>query len=68
VQAFERRGVLIHYIFLFTVIGALPLLFCLATIGAHLTWILTLYFNHRFFALSAHTGAKGMINIPKETV
>jgi phosphatidylglycerophosphate synthase len=53
VQAFQRRGILIHYIVLFTVIGALPLVFMLATIGAHLTWILTLYFNRRFFSQSA---------------
>jgi hypothetical protein len=39
VQAFQRRGILIHYIVLFTVIGALPLVFLLATLGAHLTWI-----------------------------
>ncbi len=68
VQAFEKRGVVIHYVVLFTLIGALPLLFCLATVGAHLTWILTLYFNHRFFAQSPKIGAKQIINIPKETV
>jgi len=49
VQGFQRRGILVHYIILFTVIGALPAVFVLATLGAHLTWILTLYFNHRFF-------------------
>ena len=53
VQAFQRRGILIHYIVLFTVIGALPLVFLLATLGAHLTWILTLYFNRRFFSKSS---------------
>ena len=53
VQAFQRRGILIHYIVLFTVIGALPLVFLLATLGAHLTWILTLYFNRRFFSQSS---------------
>jgi phosphatidylglycerophosphate synthase len=50
VQGFQRRGILIYYIVLFTVVGALPLLFVLATLGAHLTWILTLYFNRRFFS------------------
>lgn len=50
VQAFQRRGVMIHYIVLFTIIGALPVLFFLATVGAHLTWIVILYFNRRFFA------------------
>jgi phosphatidylglycerophosphate synthase len=68
VHAFEKRGVIIHYVVLFTLIGALPLLFCLATVGAHLTWILTLYFNHRFFAQSPKTDAKRIINIPRETV
>lgn len=49
VQAFQRRGILIHYIVLFTIVGLLPLIFLLATVGAHLTWILTLYFSRRFF-------------------
>jgi phosphatidylglycerophosphate synthase len=53
VQAFEKRGVMIHYIVLFTVFGGLQLLFLLAAIGAHLTWILALYFNRRFFAVKA---------------
>ncbi|HWW13597.1 MAG TPA: CDP-alcohol phosphatidyltransferase family protein [Candidatus Dormibacteraeota bacterium] len=53
VQAFQRRGILIHYIVIFTVIGALPLVFLLATLGAHLTWILILYFNRRFFSQSS---------------
>lgn len=60
VQAFQKRGVMIFYIFLFTVVGALPLLFCLATLGAHLTWILILYFNHRFFAQSLATSTNGI--------
>src|SRR6202007_109930 len=53
VQAFQRRGIMIHYIVLFTVIGALPLVFFLATVGAHLTWIVILYFNRRFFSKSS---------------
>jgi phosphatidylglycerophosphate synthase len=52
VQAFQRRGILIHYIVLLTILGLLPLIFLLATLGAHLTWILTLYFNRRFFMRS----------------
>jgi phosphatidylglycerophosphate synthase len=49
VQGFQRRGILIHYVVLFTVLGGLPVLFYLATLGAHLTWTLALYYNHRFF-------------------
>jgi phosphatidylglycerophosphate synthase len=48
-QAFQKRGVMIHYVVLFTVLGGLPVLFYLATLGSHLTWTLSLYFNHRFF-------------------
>jgi phosphatidylglycerophosphate synthase len=66
VQAFQRRGVMIHYIVLFTIIGALPVLFVLATVGAHLTWIVILYFNRRFFAQPAEGGAKSNVNTFKE--
>jgi phosphatidylglycerophosphate synthase len=55
VQAFQKRGVMIHYVLIFTVIGALPLLFLLAALGAQLTWILSLYFNRRFFAAKVNT-------------
>lgn len=54
IQAFQKRGVMIHYIVLFTVFGGLRLLFLLAAIGAHLTWILSLYFNRRFFAMKTN--------------
>jgi len=67
-QAFIRRGILVHYVVIFTVIGALPLLFLFATLGAHLTWILTLYFNRRFFARPFHTGATPTVNMIKETL
>jgi phosphatidylglycerophosphate synthase len=55
VQGFQRRGILIHYIVIFTILGLLPVVFLLATIGAHLTWILTLYFNRRFFSNSSRS-------------
>jgi phosphatidylglycerophosphate synthase len=55
VQAFQRRGILIIYIVVFTILGLLPLVFMLATVGAHLTWILTLYFNRRFFSHSSRS-------------
>jgi phosphatidylglycerophosphate synthase len=67
-QAFVRRGILVHYIFIFTLIGALPLIFFLATVGAHLTWIVTLYFNRRFFARSSYVGAGRASNAIKETL
>lgn len=54
VHAFQKRGVLIHYVLIFTLMGMLPLVFLLATLGAHLTWILSLYFNRRFFAVKAN--------------
>ncbi|MEG9438554.1 CDP-alcohol phosphatidyltransferase family protein [Edaphobacter sp. HDX4] len=67
-QAFVRRGILVHYIFIFTLIGALPLIFVLATLGAHLTWILTLYFNRRFFAQSFNTRATPTASTIKEAL
>jgi hypothetical protein len=67
-QAFIRRGILGHYVFIFTLIGALPLIFFLAALGAHLTWILTLYFNRRFFAQSFYTRAIPTVNTIKETL
>jgi len=68
VQAFQKRGVVIHYIVLFTIIGALPVLFFLATVGAHLTWILTLYFNRRFFAHRGERRAEPNVNTFKEAL
>ena len=68
VQHLQRRGVVIHYIVLFTIIGALPVLFFLATIGAHLTWIGTLYFNRRFFAQRAEHRAQPKVNKFKEAL
>jgi phosphatidylglycerophosphate synthase len=67
-QAFVRRGILVHYVVIFTLIGALPLLFTLATLGANMTWILTLYFNRRFFAQSFHQNATLTRNPIKETL
>ena len=67
-QAFVRRGILVYYIFIFTLIGALPLIFFLATVGAHLTWILTLYFNRRFFVQSFYTRATPTTTTIKETL
>ena len=68
VQGFQRRGILIHYIVIFTILGLLPLVFLLATIGAHLTWILTLYFNRRFFSHSSRSEVKSIPNKLKEAL
>jgi phosphatidylglycerophosphate synthase len=67
VQAFQRRGVMIHYIVLFTILGLLPLIFLLATVGAHLSWILTLYFNRRFF-MRSQTDVKPNVSKFKEAL
>jgi phosphatidylglycerophosphate synthase len=66
VQAFEKRGVIIHYVVIFTVFGGLPLFFWLATLGSHLTWILSVYFNHRFFRQPAQSGATAGVNTISE--
>jgi len=48
-QVFIRKGVVIHYVVLFTALGLLPVLLRLAAFGSNLTWILSLYFSFRFF-------------------
>ena len=48
-QMFIRKGVVIHYVVLFTALGLLPLLLRLAALGSNLTWVLSLYFSYRFF-------------------
>lgn len=49
IQPFEKKGVMIHYLFIFTLFGGLPVFFFLATLGSNLTWMLALYFDRRFF-------------------
>jgi phosphatidylglycerophosphate synthase len=53
-QVFIRKGVVIHYVVLFTALGLLPLLLRLAALGSNLTWILSVYFSYRFFQQQAH--------------
>jgi phosphatidylglycerophosphate synthase len=50
---FIKKGVVIHYVLLFTVLGGLPLFLRLAAVGANLTWALAFYFNRRFFSRRA---------------
>lgn len=49
IQQYERRGVMIHYLVLFTLLGGLSAFFLLATIGSNATWILALYFDRRYY-------------------
>jgi phosphatidylglycerophosphate synthase len=49
IQAFMKRGVMIHYVLIFTLLHGLQVFFYIAAISSHLTWILALYFNRRFF-------------------
>jgi phosphatidylglycerophosphate synthase len=52
VHAFQKRGVMIIYIPIFAVLNLIPLVFYLAILGSHLTWIIVLYYNQRFFKQS----------------
>jgi phosphatidylglycerophosphate synthase len=49
IHIFIKKGVAIHYLLIFTVLGGLPWLLRLAALGANMTWTLALYFNYRFF-------------------
>jgi phosphatidylglycerophosphate synthase len=68
VQGFQRRGIMVHYIVVFALLNALPLVFVLATLGAQLTWILTLYFDRRFFSASSRSVLKPTANKLKEAL
>lgn len=59
VHIFIKKGVAVHYLLIFTVLGGLPWLLRLAALGANLTWTLALYFNRRFFGRGrAEAGAR----------
>ena len=49
IHIFIKKGVVVHYLVIFTVLGGLPWLLRLGAFGANLTWTLALYFNRRFF-------------------
>jgi phosphatidylglycerophosphate synthase len=49
-QFLTKKGVLMHYILLFAVLGALPALLFLSAAGANIAWIVTIYFNRRLFS------------------
>jgi phosphatidylglycerophosphate synthase len=66
IQPFQKRGVCIHYIVLFTVMGGVPVLFYLSTLGSHLMWTLSLYFNHRFFKRPAQITGRTNVNAISE--
>jgi phosphatidylglycerophosphate synthase len=57
INLFVRKGVLIHYLLIFTLMGGLPLFLGLAAFGSNVTWILTLYFTYRFMRHPANEGA-----------
>jgi phosphatidylserine synthase len=46
-HAFLKRGVLIIYVVIFALLNLVPLLFYLAILGSHLTWMIVLYYNHK---------------------
>jgi len=49
IHIFVKKGVLVHYVLIFTLMGGLPLFLWLAALGSNLTWILGLYFTRKFF-------------------
>jgi phosphatidylglycerophosphate synthase len=49
IHIFVKKGVAVHYVLLFTLLGLLPLFLRLAALAANLTWSLGLYFTYRFF-------------------
>jgi phosphatidylglycerophosphate synthase len=48
IHIFIKKGVAVHYVLLFTVVGGLSLFLRIAAISANLTWIVVYYFTWRF--------------------
>jgi phosphatidylglycerophosphate synthase len=48
IHIFVKKGIFIHYLLLFTFVGALPIFLWVASIGSHLRWITALHFTRRF--------------------
>ena len=68
IQVFIKKGVAVHYILIFTVLGGLPLLLRLAALGANLTWSVSLYFNWKFFRRPKTPAAIKETPTPVETI
>jgi phosphatidylglycerophosphate synthase len=49
IHIFIKKGVLVHYVLLFSVLNALPIFLWLGAVGSNLTWIVALYFTYKFF-------------------
>ena len=49
IHIFVKKGVLVHYLLIFTLLGGLPVFLWLAALGSNLTWMFALYFTRRFF-------------------
>jgi CDP-alcohol phosphatidyltransferase len=50
VHLFLKKGVLCHYILIFSVLGGLPVFFCMAAFGSNVAWLLGLYTGRLFRA------------------
>jgi phosphatidylglycerophosphate synthase len=59
VHLFLKKGVLCHYVLLFSVLGGLPVFFCMAVFGSNAAWLLGLY-TSRLFGVPSPMG--GMQN------
>lgn len=65
IHIFVKKGVLIHYLLLFTIVGGLYIFLWLAAIGANLTWIIALYFTRRFFRPASGAGLQPVTGVIK---
>lgn len=48
IHIFIKKGVAVHYVFIFTVAGGLSLFLRIAAVSANLTWVVAYYFTWRF--------------------
>jgi len=61
VHLFLKKGVLCHYVLIFSVLGTLPVFFCMAVFGSNLAWLLGLYTSRLFRAPSPMGGMQNPI-------
>jgi hypothetical protein len=52
VHMFLKKGVLCHFVLIFSIVGALPVFFCMAAFGSNVAWLLGLYTGRLFRAPS----------------
>ncbi|MDX2152141.1 MAG: CDP-alcohol phosphatidyltransferase family protein [Bryobacteraceae bacterium] len=63
-QFLTRKGVLMHYLVAFAIVGLLPVFFVLSSLGANIAWMVTIYLNARLFSGNARVASPTHTEVP----